>query len=146
MPDSENIVDNASEKPVVLYVEDDDASVFLLQTALTEVGADVDMIRMRNGEEASAWLNHSGSSSDAPVPSLILLDLNLPRKSGLEVLAEIHATPSLRAIPVVVFSSSSLEVDKRRSFELGARDYIKKPPTFAAFVEAIRSACAFLTE
>ncbi len=132
------------EKPVILYIEDDDAAVFLLQTALTEASIEVEMFRVCNGEEALAWLSKSGMFANTPRPHLILLDLNLPRKSGLEVLAEIHNDAGLRSIPVVIFSSSSLEVERRRSFELGARDYIRKPPTLAAFVNAVRSACALL--
>lgn len=132
------------EKPVMLYVEDDDSAVFLLQTALNEMSIEIEMFRVHNGEEALTWLNRSSLFANAPRPDLILLDLNLPRKSGLEVLMEIHDDASLRSIPVVIFSSSFLETDRRLSFELGARDYIRKPLTFAAFVEAVRSACALL--
>lgn len=135
-----------TKKPVMLYVEDDDSAVFLLQTALKEATIDIELFCVGDGEQALAWLNKDGGFENAVGPDLILLDLNLPRKNGLDVLAEIHRDPRFRSIPVVVFSSSSLESDKRRSFELGAREYIKKPPTFAAFVDAVRSACALLPQ
>lgn len=132
------------EKPVMLYIEDDDSAVFLLQEAIEEVHIPVELFRVSNGEQALAWLNQDGLHKDALRPDLILLDLNIPKKSGLEVLAEIHASANLRSIPVVVFSSSSLGTDRQQSLELGARSYIQKPATFVAFVEAVRAACSFL--
>jgi len=133
-----------TDKPVMLYVEDDDSAVFLLETALKEASIEIELFHVGDGEQALAWLNKDGAFGNAAGPDLILLDLNLPKKNGLDVLAEMQRNPRLRAIPVVVFSSSSLDSDRRRSLELGARDYIKKPPTFAAFVDAVRSACALL--
>jgi two-component system, chemotaxis family, response regulator Rcp1 len=130
-----------SEK-VLLYVEDEDAAVFLLETALREAGLTVQLYRVSDGEQALAFLGKSGSYAKAPRPDLILLDLNLPRITGLEVLSEIQNNIELRSIGVVVFTSSSLAADRRRSLSLGAREYITKPASFAGFVDAVRTACA----
>src|SRR5215469_15409106 len=99
---------------VLLYVEDEDAAVFLLETALQEAGIQVQLYRVSDGEQALAFLRRSGAYSKAPRPDLILLDLNLPRKTGLEVLSEMQTTGDLRSIGVVVFTSSSLAADRRK--------------------------------
>lgn len=129
---------------VMLYVEDEDAAVFLLETAIKEAGIDVQLFRVSDGEQALAFLRCLNAYEKAPRPDLVLLDLNLPRKNGLEVLAEIHDSDSLRPIPVVVFTSSSLPADRSRSLALGAQQYITKPATFDGFIEAVKSACSLL--
>ena len=133
-------------KRVLLYVEDEDAAVFLFEIALKEAEIDVDLYRVSDGEEALAFLSHSPRYEKAPRPNLILLDLNLPRKDGLEVLAEMFRSESLRQIPVIVFTSSSLAMDRKRSLALGARHYITKPSTFDGFLDAVRTACSHLAE
>jgi CheY-like chemotaxis protein len=129
---------------VLLYVEDEDAAVFLLETALKEAGIRLRLFRVADGEQALAFLHQSGAYEKVPRPDLVLLDLNLPRKSGLEVLAEIQNSESLRNVPAVVFTSSALASDRRKSLSLGAREYITKPSSFDAFVEAVKSACSRL--
>jgi CheY-like chemotaxis protein len=130
----------------LLYVEDEDAAVFLLETALKEAGIKVELYRVSDGEQALAFLHRSGSYEKAPRPDLMLLDLNLPRKNGLEVLAEMSGSDSLRSIPVVVFTSSSLAIDRKNSLALGAQHYITKPASFDGFIEAVRTACSFLVD
>lgn len=130
--------------PVMLYVEDEDAAVFLLETALNEMKMDVELYRVSNGEEALAFLNRTGSYRNAPRPDLVLLDLNLPRKGGLEVLSEIQGHDGLRDLPVIVFTSSSLATDRKKSLALGAQEYITKPSSFDGFLTAIKSVCAYL--
>jgi two-component system, chemotaxis family, response regulator Rcp1 len=130
--------------PVMLYVEDEDAAVFLLETALKEMKIDVELYRVSNGEDALAFLNRSGAYRDAPRPELILLDLNLPRKGGLEVLSEIQGNEALRGLSVVVFTSSSLATDRKKSLALGAQEYITKPSSFDGFLTAIKAVCAYL--
>jgi len=130
--------------PVMLYVEDEDAAVFLLETALKEMKMDVELYRVSNGDEALAFLNRTGSYRNAPRPDLVLLDLNLPRKGGLEVLSEIQERDGLRNLPVIVFTSSSLATDRKKSLALGAQEYITKPSSFDGFLNAIRSVCAYL--
>lgn len=138
-------MNGSPQKSVLLYIEDDDTAFFLFETALHEVDKGrIELMRAHNGEEALLQLQGSDSLPNPVRPDLILLDLNLPRKSGLEVLAELCRDANLSPIPVVIFSSSSLEADRVRSLELGARAYIKKPLTFPSFVEAVRSACSWL--
>lgn len=129
---------------IVLYVEDEDAAVFLLQTAIKEADMDLELHRVADGEQALAFLAHSQGYECAPEPDMVLLDLNLPRKSGLEVLAQIRHVEALRDIPVVVFTSSALATDKKRSLALGAREFITKPHTFDGFVAAVKTACSGL--
>lgn len=129
---------------MMLYVEDEDAAVFLLETALKEMKIDVELRRVSNGEDALAFLNQSGPYRDAPRPDLVLLDLNLPRKGGLEVLAEMQSEESLRALAVIVFTSSSLATDRKKSLALGAQEYITKPSSFDGFLTAVRAVCAYL--
>jgi DNA-binding response OmpR family regulator len=130
---------------VLLYVEDEDAAVFLLETALKEAEIDVVLYRVADGDEAMEFLKKTGSYRDVPRPDLVLLDLNLPRRTGLEVLSEIKASADLRTLSVVVFTSSSLAVDRRKSMALGAQEYITKPASFDGFVAAVKNACSHLT-
>jgi len=131
--------------PVLLYVEDEDAAVFLLETAIKEAAIDVALYRVADGEEALAFLRKSGEYLEMPRPDMVLLDLNLPRKNGLEVLSEMKESQELRSLPVVVFTSSSLAIDKRKSLALGAQEYITKPASFDGFVAAVKTACSHLT-
>ena len=130
--------------PVMLYVEDEDAAVFLLETALKEMKIEVELYRVSNGEDALAFLNRSGAYRDAPRPGLVLLDLNLPRKGGLEVLSEIQGNETLQDLSVVVFTSSSLAIDRKKSLALGAQQYITKPSSFDGFLSAVKTVCAYL--
>lgn len=130
---------------VLLYVEDEDAAVFLFETALKEAEIDVEFYRVADGDEALEFLNKTGPYRDVPRPDLVLLDLNLPRRTGLEVLSEMKDNQDLRSLAVVVFTSSSLAVDRRKSLALGAREYITKPASFDGFVAAVKNACTHLT-
>jgi two-component system, chemotaxis family, response regulator Rcp1 len=130
---------------VMLYVEDEDAAVFLLETALKEAKIEVELHRVSNGEDALAFLNRTGAYRNAPRPNLVLLDLNLPRKGGLEVLSDIQNTEGLRTLSVVVFTSSSLAIDRKKSLALGAQEYITKPSSFDGFLTAIRTVCTYLS-
>jgi CheY-like chemotaxis protein len=129
---------------VLLYVEDEDSAVYLLETALKEAKIRVDLYRVSDGEEALAFLNQSGAYRDSPRPDLVLLDLNLPRKSGLEVLSEMQGSEGLRPLPVIVFTSSIRAADRTKSLALGAQEYITKPSSFEGFIEAIKTACSYL--
>jgi CheY-like chemotaxis protein len=131
---------------VLLYVEDEDSAVFLFETALKEADIKVDFYRVSDGDQALSFLQRLGAYEKAPRPGLVLLDLNLPRKSGLEVLAEIQHSDALRPIPVIVFTSSSLSSDRERSLALGAQHYITKPSTFDALIDAVKTACSYLPE
>jgi len=93
---------------------------------------------VEDGVEAVAFLRREGRYADAPRPGLILLDLNLPRKDGREVLAEIKADESLRAIPVVVLTTSEAEEDVLRSYDLHANAYVTKPVDFERFITVVQ--------
>ncbi len=126
----------------LLYVEDEDAAFFLFQTALKAAQIEVELHRASDGEQALDFLHRP--SRDCPRPDLVVLDLNLPRKSGFDVLSEIRQDPALQELRIVVFTSSPLSADKTKSIELGARDYITKPFSFDSFVHAVITACSYL--
>lgn len=130
---------------VLLYVEDEDAAVFLFETTLQDLGSDIQFHRVADGEQAISFLTKAEGYRDAPTPGLILLDLNLPKLSGLQVLARIQSDEQLRSIPVVIFSSSSLPADRRRALALGATEYIVKPASLDSFVEVVKSTCSMVS-
>jgi DNA-binding response OmpR family regulator len=127
---------------VVLYIEDDDAAFKLVGIILQEHAPDIRLLRARDGDEALALLRGAEPDRQAPEPDLIILDLNLPKKNGFQVLSELKANESLRSIPVVIFSNSSMANDKSDALGRGAQDYITKPSSFDLFVEAVRTACS----
>lgn len=99
----------------LLYIDDDDTAFFLLGIAVRETKNDVQLHRAANGDDALAFLRRAEPYPSAPRPDLIVLDLNLPGKSGIQVLSELKRDESLRQIPVVIFSSSSLSLSTRTS-------------------------------
>jgi two-component system response regulator len=125
---------------VLLYVEDDDTAFMVMQLTLQEIEADIELHRATDGEQALAFVRKNKPHYNAPRPDLILLDLNLPKRSGLEVLAEMKSDESLRSIPVIMFSSSARAVDEHRSLELGAQEYVTKPSSLDIFVDTLRRA------
>jgi len=123
----------------ILLVEDSPADVDLTREALEDAKVRNHLSVVADGVEALAFLRREGRYADAPRPDLILLDLNLPKKDGREVLAEIKADPALRRIPVVVLTTSEAEQDILRSYDLHANCYITKPVDLEAFIEVVRS-------
>jgi CheY-like chemotaxis protein len=123
----------------ILLVEDNAADVRLTKEALQEGKVRNNLTVARDGEEALEILRRSGPHAGAARPDLILLDLNLPRKDGREVLATLKADPSLKHIPVVVLTTSSAEVDILNSYQLHANCYITKPVDLEQFIGVIRS-------
>jgi CheY-like chemotaxis protein len=127
-------------RPVqILLVEDNPGDVRLTIEALREARVANQLSVAVDGHEALAFLRREGRYADAPRPDLILLDLNLPKKDGREVLAEIKADPALRRIPVVVLTTSEAEQDIVRSYDLHANCYITKPVDLEAFIQVVRS-------
>ena len=127
-------------KPVeILLVEDNPGDIRLLQEAFKEGGFTSRLSIARNGEEALAFLRQEGEYAKSPRPAFILLDLNLPRKDGREVLAEIKKEKNLRQIPVVVLSTSTSSEDVRRAYDLHANCYIPKPVDLDKLVQLGRS-------
>jgi len=133
---------SAPGKPVTLLLaEDDDDDVFLTQQALEECRLVNDLHRVRDGEELMDYLLRRGpyrERESSPDPTLILLDLNMPRKDGRGALQEIKSHPGLRHIPVVVLTTSQAEEDVVRSYRLGVNSFIRKPVSFPGLVEAVR--------
>lgn len=123
----------------ILLVEDNPADVRLTQEALREGKVKNRLSVARDGVEAIAFLRRQDPFADAPKPDLILLDLNLPKKDGRAVLADIKDDPVLRRIPVVVLTTSSAEVDILKSYELHANCYITKPVDLEQFVQVVKS-------
>jgi len=121
----------------VLLVEDDPGDVLLTREAFAQHHMDVHLHVARDGEEAMRFMRRTGEFASAPRPTLVLLDLNLPRRSGLEVLAELKADPGLQTIPVVVLTTSRAEQDILRSYQLHANAYIIKPFDAGQFSAAI---------
>ena len=129
-------------KPItILVAEDDEDDRLLMQDALEENRLANDLHFVTDGEELMDYLLHRGDYSDpktAPRPSLILLDLNMPRKDGREALKEIKSDPDLRQIPVVVLTTSKAEEDILRTYDLGVCSFIAKPVVFESMVQIMR--------
>ncbi|MFD0200551.1 MULTISPECIES: response regulator [Saccharothrix] len=122
----------------VLLVEDDPGDALMTQEAFEHHKIRNQLHVVRDGVEALEFLRRQGQYEDAPRPGLILLDLNLPKMDGREVLAEIKADETLRPIPVVVLTTSEAEEDILRSYNLHANAYVTKPVDFDRFIEVVR--------
>ncbi|TGK19246.1 response regulator [Leptospira fluminis] len=123
----------------ILLVEDNPADVRLTLEALGEMPTEKNLIVAKDGEEAIEYVKGTGMFSGNSKPDLILLDLNLPKKNGFEVLQELKTDPVLCRIPVVVLTTSNSERDILATFSLHANSYIQKPVEFGNFVDAMRS-------
>jgi CheY-like chemotaxis protein len=121
----------------ILQVEDNEADARLTREALREGGDGVRLSTVPDGEQAMAYLRRERGYEDVGTPDLVLLDLNLPRKGGLEVLEEVRADPALRPIPVVVLTSSSAERDVLACYERGANAFVVKPQELDDFMDLI---------
>ena len=123
----------------LLIVDDNPADVSLTREGLTAAAYPGKIDSVGDGMEALAYLNRRGDFANADKPDLVILDLNLPKRDGLAVLAAMKAGPELRKIPVVIFSSSQLGRDIARSYELGANCYINKPGNLRDFFSTMRA-------
>lgn len=123
----------------ILLVEDNPGDVRLTKEALRGAKVANDLYVVGDGEEAIDFLRQRGRHAGAPRPDLVLLDLNLPRLDGRDVLADIKADADLGTIPIIVLTSSAAEEDISRSYELRANCYISKPVDFTGFIDAVRS-------
>ncbi|HUL26132.1 MAG TPA: response regulator [Streptosporangiaceae bacterium] len=122
----------------VLLVEDDPGDVLMTREAFGHYKIRNVLHVVTDGEQALQFLRRAGEYADAPRPGLILLDLNLPRRDGLEVLAELKADPVLKVIPVVILTTSQAQEDVLRSYSLHANAYVSKPVDFERFMDVIR--------
>jgi chemotaxis family two-component system response regulator Rcp1 len=123
----------------VLLVEDSPGDVRLTREALKDAKVHISLHVATDGIEAMAFLGRAATHADAPRPDLILLDLNLPKKDGREVLKEIKESPTLRSIPVVILTTSSSEEDILQSYHLHANCYISKPVDLDGFLKVVQS-------
>lgn len=122
----------------ILLVEDDPGDTLMIKEALEHNKVRNRLSCVTDGVQALAFMRREGEYADAPRPDMILLDLNLPRKDGREVLADIKEDPNLCTIPVVVLTTSKAEEDILRTYQLHANAYVTKPVDFARFIEVVR--------
>jgi two-component system, chemotaxis family, response regulator Rcp1 len=123
----------------ILLVEDNPGDVVLTREALKDARVHNKLHVATDGEEAIAWLKQTGTHENAERPDLILLDLNLPKVDGREVLAQIKSDPELRSIPVVVLTTSKAEEDVLKSYDLHANCYIAKPIDLQQFIAVVKA-------
>lgn len=129
-------MNGATAKARILLAEDNDGDVFLVRRALEKRGLSHELVVAHNGEEAMAWLNrHAGITQPGVAPDLILLDLNLPRVDGGQLLSHIRKSDSFGRTPVIVLTSSDSPKDRQMAIELGANLYFRKPTDLASFME-----------
>jgi two-component system, chemotaxis family, response regulator Rcp1 len=127
------------EAPDILLVDDNPADVGLTREVLAGSTHHASIHNVPDGEQAIAFLRRLGKYTQASRPDLVVLDLNMPRKGGQAVLAEVKTDPQLRTIPIVVFTTSHAEKDIIHSYELGANCYISKPGNLGDFFSAVQS-------
>ena len=123
----------------VLLVEDSPGDVRLTREAFSEVNSSIHLHVAADGLEAMAFLRREGVHARAPRPSIILLDLNLPKMDGREVLAQIKADSNLKTIPIVILTTSNSEIDIAKSYQLQANCYLSKPVQLDAFESLVKS-------
>lgn len=130
----------------ILLVEDNAGDVRLTQEALLEADVAVDLIAVPDGEQALAFLRRQGAHANAPRPDLILLDLNLPKKNGLEVLEEIKRDPALRGTPVIMLTTSASARDIAACYDRGVNCYVVKPLDLDDFTRLVQAINGFWFE
>ena len=136
----------AANARTILHVEDDPNDVLLIARALRKAESTAQVQVVTDGEQAVNYLSGTNAFSQReqfPVPSLILLDLKLPRKSGIEVLEWVRAQPGLKRIPVVMLTSSKQPIDINRTYDLGVNAYLVKPVNFDALVQMMKTLDSF---
>jgi CheY-like chemotaxis protein len=129
--------------PEILMVDDNPADIDLTSEVLAQSKAHFHVNAVNDGAEAISYLRRQGKYAKAPVPDLVVLDLNLPHKDGCEVLSSIKADPALAKIPVVIFTTSQANSDITRSYKLGANCYLRKPGNLHEFVAVVQSMAEF---
>ncbi len=137
------------KKPVIiLLAEDDEDDYFLTLKAMQHTRVLNELRWVRDGQELMDYLQQKGDYLGKPtlVPGIILLDLNMPRKNGMQALQEIKSDPRLRCIPVVIMTTSQSEEDIIRSYHLGVNSFIKKPVDFHQFIKVMQSVSSYWIE
>ena len=134
------MADMPNTEPIkILMVEDNPGDARLAEEALKDSKINNSLYHVEDGVEAMRFLRRQAEYADAPQPDLVLLDLNLPRKDGREVLAEIKEDPKLKLVPVVVMTTSEAERDLVKSYDLHANAYVVKPIDLERFIEVVQS-------
>jgi two-component system, chemotaxis family, response regulator Rcp1 len=128
-----------NQLPQVLLVDDNPADVVLAREALAGGRHHSHINSVEDGMEAIAFLHRTGRYADAARPDLVILDLNLPKKDGRAVLADVKVDANLRSTPIVVFSTSRSALDIKRSYELGANCYVSKPTNLTEYFQVMQS-------
>ena len=135
-------MDSKRDDVIILYAEDDPEDRMLVEDAMKESRLANEMHFVEDGEELMDYLQRRGKYtelSDKPLPGLILLDLNMPKKDGREALEEIKADPNLRRIPIVVLTTSKAEEDILSTYDLGVSGFVIKPVTFESLVSLLKT-------
>lgn len=130
---------NKSRPIEILLVEDNPGDVILTKGAFSSAKLANNIYVAEDGEEAINFLNKLGDFKDAVTPDIILLDLNLPKKDGIDVLQEIKATPSIQRLPVVILTSSKADQDVLKTYNLHANSYITKPVNLEKFIDVVKA-------
>jgi len=133
-------------KQPILIAEDDADDRYLIQTAFSEIGYPEQIDFVENGIEVFSYLDNiftSNNMEEKALPGFILLDLNMPKKDGREVLKELKQHPVFKKIPVIVFTTTKNEIEIRRCYELGANSYIVKPISFDALLKVVENIRSF---
>jgi CheY-like chemotaxis protein len=125
-------------RPLILIAEDDRDDRFLLESAFKESGNDEDLHFVENGVEVMLFLNQLLQTSQQPIfPDLMMIDLNMPKKNGKEILAEVKQHSIYKNIPIIVYTTTSNEADIKKCYELGANTYIVKPTSYEGLREVV---------
>lgn len=140
------MTEEARRLPLILLVEDNLGDVELMRDALEGTGTPHQVAVARDGADAIAWLRREGEHRDAPRPDLVLLDLNLPRRDGKEVLADIKSDPDLRRIPVLIYTSSDAEEEVKSCYDLHANAYLTKATHTTDTAATFRAVVGFWLE
>jgi CheY-like chemotaxis protein len=131
-----------NSRPIILHVEDEWDDQFMLQRTLKKEAVDLDLRVANHGDEAVEYLSGKGKFADRgayPLPALILMDIKMPRRSGLEVLQWLRNDSGCKGIPVIMVSSSPLQADMNRAYELGVNAYLIKPLAYLQVAEMLRT-------
>ncbi len=146
MPEPSDVSQRLGEPIEILLVEDNPGDVLLTQESLADSKVNNTLHVVKDGVEAMAFVRREGQYADRPRPDLVLLDLNLPRKDGREVLEELKSDDDLRRIPVVILTTSSQEEDVAQAYDAHANCYITKPIDLEQFMKVVRTIESFWLE
>jgi CheY-like chemotaxis protein len=136
-----------NERQTILLVDDSENDLFLLRAAFKKANYHCPLQEVRNGEEAITYLKGEGPYADrnkSPLPTVILLDLNMPKKDGFEVLAWVRAQPGLKRLAIIIMTASMRPQDLERAFDLGATSFLVKPSNLEALAGMMRCLCDWI--